>query len=47
MANKESRREGKETYEEETIMIPDMKFMYQTFTSQFQKLNSRLDEMDE
>ena len=35
MANKESKGEGKETYEEETVMIPNMKFMYQAFTSQF------------
>ena len=46
MANN-SRKEGKETYGDEPGMTPDMKLMYQAFTSEFQKLNSRLDEMDE
>ena len=45
MANN-SRKEGKETYGDEPGMTPDMQLMYQAFTSEFQKLNSRLDEMD-
>ena len=35
MANTAPRREGNETYEEEDTMTPDMKIMYQAFTSQF------------
>ena len=46
MANKDSRREGKETCEKEIAMTLRMKMMYKDFTSQFQKLNSRLDKMD-
>ena len=33
--------------EEEVPMTPDMKVVYKAFVSQFQKLNSRLDDMDE
>ena len=31
---------------EEVPMTPDMKVMYKAFVTQFQKLNSRLDDMD-
>ena len=33
--------------EEEIPMTPNMKVMYKAFVTQFQKLNSRLDDMDE
>ena len=33
--------------EEEVSMTPDIKVMYKAFVTQFQKLNSRLDDMDE
>ena len=33
--------------EEEVPMRPDMKMTYKSFVTQFQKLNSRLDDMDE
>jgi hypothetical protein len=47
MSNLSTRREGKEPTDDEANMPPDMKLMYRTFTSQFQKLNGRLDEFDE
>ena len=33
--------------EEEVSMTPDMKMIYKAFVTRFQKLNSRLDDMDE
>jgi hypothetical protein len=47
MSNPSTRREGKEPTDEEDNMPPDAKLMHTAFTSQFQKLNSRLDELDE
>jgi hypothetical protein len=40
-------REGKDPTDEEANMPPDMKLLYRAFPSQFQMLNSRLDELDE
>jgi hypothetical protein len=47
MSNPSTRREGKEPKDEEANMSPDTKLMHIAFTSQFQKLNSRLDELYE
>jgi hypothetical protein len=47
MSNPSTRSEGKEPTDDEANMPPDMRLMYKAFISQFQKLNSRLDELDE